>query len=502
MAKARGFVALVVLVLVALFTRQPRVLSGQQKASTGPSLDYEFFKARVQPVFLAKRPGHPRCIVCHPDVASFRLEPLSSGATGWNEEQSRKNFEAARQMVVPGNFRGSRLLVHPLRYEAGGDVVHHTGGPQFDSVNDAEWQTLAAWVRGEKNLAFQPAVSARPAAPPAPRTPATTAGKGLQVRIIQTNSAGDNVHIIDPVTDKVVGEITGIEANHGAAVPPDGSRIFVTNEADHTVDVVDAVSLKVTKKIPLTARPNNIAISRDGRKVYVAIARAPGGVDIIDPTSLTKTKTIPLKGMNIHNPFVTPDGKYLVATSQGSKPATIFGIDTQSDQPVWSMEFPEAAALRPVAFNTNADGSTKWMFVGLPNLNGFAVVDFATRKEIRRIRNPYAVEDIKGLTYGTAALNNPTHGVAVAPDQRTVWVNNRWDNAVYAYSLPDLKLIGYVPVGGDPMWMSFTPDGKKLYVGCNAAGSVSVVDTTAMRELDRIRVGHGPRRNIMAMLRQ
>ena len=43
------------------------------------------------------------------------------------------------------------------------------------------------------------------------------------VRVIQTNSAGDNVSIIDPATNKVVGTITGIEVNHGAAVAPDGA---------------------------------------------------------------------------------------------------------------------------------------------------------------------------------------------------------------------------------------------------------------------------------------
>ena len=39
-----------------------------------------------------------------------------------------------------------------------------------------------------------------------------------KVRIIQTNSAGDNVHIIDPATNKVVAVINGIEVGHGAAV--------------------------------------------------------------------------------------------------------------------------------------------------------------------------------------------------------------------------------------------------------------------------------------------
>src|SRR5262245_7404253 len=84
------------------------------------------------------------------------------------------------------------------------------------------------------------------------------AADGTKPRIIQANAAGNNVHVIDPLTNKVVGIINDIEVPHGATVAPDGSRIYVTNEADNTVDVVDAKTLKVTKKVPLTGRPNNI----------------------------------------------------------------------------------------------------------------------------------------------------------------------------------------------------------------------------------------------------
>src|SRR5437016_10880024 len=83
------------------------------------------------------------------------------------------------------------------------------------------------------------------------------------VRIVQTNAAGDNIHLIDPATNTVVAEITGIEVNHGAAVAPDGSRFYFSDEAEHTLDVVDGKTLAVTKRIPLSGRPNNIAISRD-----------------------------------------------------------------------------------------------------------------------------------------------------------------------------------------------------------------------------------------------
>src|SRR6202795_2575176 len=106
------------------------------------------------------------------------------------------------------------------------------------------------------------------------------------VRIVQTNSAGDNVDIIDPATNKVVGVIEGIEVNHGAAVAPDGSRIYISDEAQSTMDVVDAKTLKITKRVPLSGHHNNVAVAPDGRRVYVAIAEAPGGVDVIDTSSL------------------------------------------------------------------------------------------------------------------------------------------------------------------------------------------------------------------------
>jgi YVTN family beta-propeller protein len=102
---------------------------------------------------------------------------------------------------------------------------------------------------------------------------ATMMAADRKVRIIQTNSAGDNVHVIDPVTNKVVGVINGIEVSHGAAVAPDGSRIYVSDEADSTLDFVDGKSLKVVKKVPLSGHPNNIAISKDGKHVYVESSR-------------------------------------------------------------------------------------------------------------------------------------------------------------------------------------------------------------------------------------
>ena len=114
------------------------------------SLDYEYFKTKVQPIFSAKRAGHARCISCHvvPTGAIFQLQKLSPGETTWDEDQSKKNFEAVSKLVaLPGNAM-SPLLVHPLAEDAGGDFFH-SGGKHWNSQNDPEWQTLKDWIMGQ-----------------------------------------------------------------------------------------------------------------------------------------------------------------------------------------------------------------------------------------------------------------------------------------------------------------------------------------------------------------
>src|SRR5579871_4878907 len=223
-----------------------------------------------------------------------------------------------------------------------------------------------------------------------------------KLRSIQTNSAGDNVHIIDAATNKVVGEIKGIEAPHGVAVAPDNSRIYISEQANNTVTVIDGKTLQVTKRIPLSGNPNLIDLTPDGRYLYVAIAltwddvsefpqikaNPSGGVDVIDTASLTNVKTIAIRG-GIHDLNVTPDGKYVIAGgSRGAKPAAnmMNVIDTHTQEIAWSMLMKPAPS--PMAISKNPDGSTKYIYAQNGSLNGFEVIDFATQKQIAEVKLP------------------------------------------------------------------------------------------------------------------
>jgi YVTN family beta-propeller protein len=443
------------------------VVARQSAVSGRPTLDFDFYRARIEPMFLVKRPGRMRCVECHERGAgALRFQSLTEGA--WTEDASRQNFATVSAFVVPGNPATSRLLQHPLARENGGDAFH--GGGKHWSRTDATYQTLAAWVRGET-------------APPAQTV----------VRVVQTNSAGDDSHVIDPATNKVVAVIHDIGVPHGVTSAPDGSRVYISDEALHTLDVVDAASLSVVARIPLSGRPNNVDITKDGRKVYVGIREAPGALDVIDTASLRRTATVPVAG-DVHNVYVTPDDRFAVAGSIGS--STISIVETATDRMVRTIKMD--AGIRPMAFDRKPDGSTNRIFVQLSNFHGFAAVDFATGKEVARIEHP----PVAGVEPHYDGLQSaPAHGLGVTPDGRQLWSLSKVYGYAYVHSLPDLKEIGRVYVGQHPEWMTFSPDGKRVYVAAAGDNLTFAIDTATRKEIARIPVGQVPKRIATVRLR-
>ncbi len=119
-------------------------------AANAQEVDYATYKAKIEPIFLKKREGHARCVVCHAESTnSFSLQPFPPGTKAYSEEQSRKNFEMISYLVVPGKPEQSRLATHPLAKEAGGEE-YHSGGRQFRSRDDPDWKAIADWIRNAK----------------------------------------------------------------------------------------------------------------------------------------------------------------------------------------------------------------------------------------------------------------------------------------------------------------------------------------------------------------
>ena len=381
------------------------------------------------------------------------------------------------QLVAPGDPTSSRLLMHPLAPESGGEAFH-SGGRQFASQNDPDFLRIAEWVKGLNRPDATPSITAK-------------------VRIYVTNSAGNTVDVIDPATNKTVQTIDGIELPHGVVFSPDGSRVYISNESESVLDVVDGNTGRILEKVPLGGHPNNLTITKDGKRVLVGIRESSGWLDVIDTASLKKTKSIPVSGP-VHNVYVTPDGKYAVAGSIDAKNLTV--VDLQTEQVVWDLKL--GSGVRPMAFEANPDGSTKRIFAQLSGFNGFVVVDFAKHIEVQRIKLP---DQPGGYGIAEGRTGTPSHGIGVTPDGKSLWIASTAANALFQYELPALNLLGYVelphvypqgqkPSGSVPEWITFTPDGKVLYVSNSGDRSVSAIDTEKRRLVAIIPAGEVPKR--------
>ena len=311
-------------------------------------------------------------------------------------------------------------------------------------------------------------------------------------RIYVANTAGTSVSVIDPAKSKVVQEIGDIQVPESVAVSPDGKRVYISQWTGKVLTVVDRKSGKKIKDVPVSGHSHDVAATKDGKWVLVCNAQNPGALDIVDAHTLELAKSIPMKTKQ-HDVVVTPDSRYAITTAEGQPVMTV--IDLQTQAIAWEHQFDmgtQVAAIEP-----NPDGSARRVFVQLNRLRGFAVVDFATHEEVARITLPDDEPSIKTSMSG--------HGIAVSPDGKWLWNASKTYDAVFIYSLPDIKLVGRVhlpklmPPGhdalsGSPNWITFTPDSKKVYIINAMDRSVSVVDVKTLQVTGRIPVGEEPSR--------
>jgi YVTN family beta-propeller protein len=323
-------------------------------------------------------------------------------------------------------------------------------------------------------------------------------------RIYALNNGGSSVDVIDAATNKIVQTIEHIWMPHAVEFSLDGTRAYITSEIQDAVFVVDTKTATIIKKVDLGKHiPNVPVISKDGKRLYVCskidgprdetmhFNKGGGSLDIIDTTSLELVKSVPMEGGG-HDCYTTPDGKYVVAGR-----TSVVVIDTQTEEIVWELPYKEGVG--PIAIEAGPDGSTSRLFVTplMQDETTFAVVDFKTHKEVTRIKLPDE-PTFKLAGSVERRMSIPVHGFQISPDGKTLWVASNRINGVTIYSLPELKVLGFVPAprregdryrdadGSDPVWLTITPDGKTVYVANAAIDMVTAIDTKTMKEVARI----------------
>jgi YVTN family beta-propeller protein len=305
------------------------------------------------------------------------------------------------------------------------------------------------------------------------------AGKAHQ-KLYVTNSAGDDVTVIDVATNKPITTIKVGPQPHGIAVPAAQDFILVTIEGKKPGELVwiDPHTDKITRRMEVGPEPNQLAVTPNGKIAYVPCS--DGYWDVVDVAEAKVIKRI-FTGGRPHNTLCSPDGKRMYLAPMGT-PKKVTVTDSSTHDILG--EIPFSNVVRPIALTADE----KRLFAEVDGLVGIEVADIAKRKMIHRV--------IAELPAAQRKVGSRSHGLGIRPDQKEAWECDvdHFDVHVYDITGDRPKQIATIPIGTRIYWLTFSPDGKTCYVSARGANSVAVVDTETKKVTARIPAGKEPKR--------
>jgi YVTN family beta-propeller protein len=318
-------------------------------------------------------------------------------------------------------------------------------------------------------------------------TPVTAAEPArARQKLYVTNSAGDDVTVIDVATHKPIGRIEVGPNPHGIAVPASQDVVLVTIEGKKPGELVwiDPFTDKVVRRMPIGPAPNQLAVTPDGKFAYVPCS--DGFYEVIDVPGARIVERI-FTGGRPHNTLCSPDGKRMYLAPMGS-PKKVTVVDVATHKPV--AEIPFSNVVRPVALSKDE----KRLYAEVDGLVGIEVADVERHKMIHRVLAELAPEHRK--------VASRSHGLGIRPDQKEVWECDVEHHEVHVYDVTGERprQIATVPIGSRVYWLTFSPDGKICYVSARGAGAVAAVDTQTKKIVARMDVGKEPKRLIVVTL--
>lgn len=305
--------------------------------------------------------------------------------------------------------------------------------------------------------------------------PAATA---VITKIYVTNSQGDDITVVDVASRKVTDVIHVGRDVHGVCAPADGRRLFTTIESEKNFKIIDTSNDEITATIPLTGTPNQCASTPDGHYVDVPI-RDGNSVDIVDTERKKVVKVLPVRVP--HNGYDANDNQRIFVSSMADHEIDLINLQKMD----YTAKIPVGGIPRPYVVSNDE----KTLYSAITDFHGFVIASIPEHKVIARVELPPAPPADCVLEPHT-----PTHGLALTPDGRELWVTSLGDSGVYVYEIATKKISSEVPTGKCPNWITVTPDGRYVAVSNSDSDDASIIDDATHREIARVKVGKSPKR--------
>jgi len=306
-------------------------------------------------------------------------------------------------------------------------------------------------------------------------------------RVFATDEVSGELIVIDPLLDRAIAWIPLGKRPRGLQPSQDGRWLYVALSgspmggpgvderqlppADKTADgigVVDLRSLRLDRIIKGVSDPEQVAVCSDGKHLYVASEDTGTAVVLaVDDGRIIATARV---GQEPEGVACSPDARSVFIASEASN--TLSVLDTASNAVVATIDV--CARPRAVAF----DSENTRAFVTCENDASIAVIDAARRQLLRTVR-------LEGD-------NLRPMGIAVAPDDRTIYVTTGRGGLVIAVDAQTYVQRGAVRVGERPWGLSVSPDGSRLYTANGPSGDVAVIRSLPLEVITTVAAGRRP----------
>ncbi len=309
-------------------------------------------------------------------------------------------------------------------------------------------------------------------------------GYAAKAKVYVLNSTVDEATVVSVPEHEIIGEIKVGANPHGIEADAAQTRLFISAEGDGFVNVIDPVTDKVLKRIPVGPAPNEVAATPDGRLLYVPSGSTGDyeAVDVEQGKIVAKVKT----GGSPHNVVCSADGRHMFLSPVGN-PNKIFVVETATHQIVNTIPLGKEA--RPIAVRRDKQR----LYIQHNELCGFELADVSDVNRCKIVQTVYIQLTPEQQAVPRQAV--PCHGIALTPDEKELWVcdANHDLTAVFDVSTEPPKQLAQVPAKRQPVWLTFSPDGKYSYITNRGTNEVQVVEVATRETVKWINMGEPER---------
>lgn len=281
------------------------------------------------------------------------------------------------------------------------------------------------------------------------------------------------LEFIDPSTQHVLGHAKTGFAPHEVVFVPAQQRAYVTDygtgsQPGHTLSVIDVLERRQIGTIDLSphSRPHGIVASADGSRLYVTCEGSQALV-VVDTQQQQVSHAIETEQRGSHMVVLSPDERH----------AFVANIRTNT---VTMIDLTERRVRRQIVVGAGAEGIAI-------SPNGSAV--FAALREVNRLSR---INPSSGAVEKEVGTDSFPLRAQVTPDGQYVLVSALFGGTVQVFGTERLDLVKRIDVGGDPLGILITADGRTAYVAQPSANRVAVIDLKTWEVLTHVESSHHP----------